>query len=85
MHDHPTAFLLAQTEGDPQPLLRVRRAVLCGAAAQQRPREGDVVAGGDVESLTQEQQAVVRSARRRGNLWFYPCLVGTVASVGYLC
>ena len=39
----------------------------------------------DLESLTEEQQAVVRRARRRGNLWFYPCLVGTVVSVGYLC
>ena len=55
MGDHPPCVALAQPDGEPQAVGWVPAELLLGTTAEQRPDEGDVVAGGDVHLLDLER------------------------------
>ena len=65
VRDAPAAALLAQSDGQPQALLRMLGETRRHATAQQRMRKGDVRTGRDVEGDDLEDRALAQPDEER--------------------
>jgi len=69
MGERPPAGLLAQADGEPQPLLWAALELLGRAAPPQRERERNVRAGRDLQRLDLERAPQACQSKNPGQVW----------------